>query len=118
MYEIEKMTNHFIPVEITGFINSVSTYEIEIEHITERAINIAIDDVSYYQEQRDLFDYDIIPISCVDEDFICLFFNKEKIQIIYWSSERATIDKELGIISLYDNINDFLLNCNVVELKS
>lgn len=111
VYEIERLTNHLLPIEIVDFLNTTSSYEIIIENIKETANNIAIDDISYYIEQRDLFDYDIIPISCIYDDFICLFYNKDKIQIIYWSSERALISRELGMFIMFDNIGDFFFNC-------
>ena len=61
-----------------------------------------------YKEQEDLFDYNIIPFALLDDDYLCLYYQNNKISIIYWSSERALESKELAIFELYSTYDEFI----------
>ncbi len=116
MYKIEKITRNKLPVEIVDFINTYPVYRISIDGVIENVISIKPDEINYYLEQRDLFGYDIIPISYIDDDYICLLYSYDNVKVIYWSSELVLEDKALGIFVLFERIEDFLNSCMVSEI--
>ena len=107
MYEIERITKHMLPDKIVFFVNNYVEYKIMIDGEIEILTNIKPNEINYYYEQRDLFGYDVIPISYINDDFICLFYLDDKIKVIYWSSERALESIDSGVFLLYDNIETF-----------
>lgn len=111
-YAIEKLLNIIIPEEIKKIIE------------TNKEINLIVDDEMYnfiilspdemleaYKEQKDLFDYNIIPFAFLEDDYLCLNYKNHKISIIYWSTERAIESKELAMFELYSSYYDFFETC-------
>lgn len=55
-----------------------------------------------------MFDYDYLPLAILDDDYLCLHFNNEKVEIVYWSSDRVLEDKSIGILTIYNSIQQLL----------
>ena len=108
-YEIEQLLNIIIPEQIKRIIESQEQFKILIDGHYESFKSISINELlAVYKEQENLFDYDIIPFAFLDDDFLCLYYKKDIISIIYWSSERALESKSMAIFEIYYSYEDFL----------
>lgn len=109
IYAIEKVLNISIPEEIKQIIESNKEMNLIVDGEMNNFIILSPDEMlEAYKEQKDLFDYNIIPFAFLDDDYLCLNYKNHKISIIYWSTERAMESKTLGILELYSSYDDFL----------
>ena len=111
-YAIEKVLNVIIPEEIKKIIETNKEMNIIVDEEMNKFIVLSPDEMlEAYKEQKDLFDYNIIPFAFLDDDYLCLNYKNHNISIIYWSSERAMESKELAIFELYSSYDDFIKTC-------
>ena len=115
-YTIEKVLNVIIPEGIKKIIETNKEMDIIVDGEMNNFIVLSPDEMlEAYKEQKDLFDYNIIPFAFLDDDYLCLNYNNYNISIIYWSSERAMESKELAIFELYSSYDDFLKECIITK---
>ena len=108
-YEIEILLNLTIPEEIKKIIEANKEMNITVDGEMNIFKVLSPDEMlEAYKEQKDLFDYNIIPFALLDDDYLCLNYHNQNISIIYWSSERALESKELAIFELYASYDDFI----------
>lgn len=111
-YTIEKYVNKSIPEEIKTLIETKKNLNILLDNIMENFVVLSSDEIlEAYNEQEDLFDYNIIPLASLDDDFLCLYYRNNNISIIYWSTERAFELKEMAIFELYSSWEEFVKEC-------
>ena len=111
-YTIEKYVNKSIPEEIKTLIETKKNLNILLDNIMENFVVLSSDEIlEAYKEQEDLFDYNIIPLASLDDDFLCLYYQNNNISIIYWSTERAFELKEMAIFELYSSWEEFVKEC-------
>ncbi|WP_026490299.1 SMI1/KNR4 family protein [Butyrivibrio sp. XBB1001] len=111
-YTIEKLLNVNIPEGIKKIIETNRKMDIIVDGEMNNFIVLSPDEMlEAYKEQKDLFDYNIIPFAFLDDDYLCLNYKNHNISIIYWSSERAMESKELAIFELYSSYDDFIKTC-------
>ena len=98
-YVIEKVLNVIIPEKIKKIIETNKEMNILVDGEMNNFIILSPDEMlEAYKEQKELFDYNIIPFAFLDDDYLCLNYKNHSISIIYWSSERAMESKELAIL--------------------
>lgn len=103
-YEIELLLNLSIPEGIKKIIEINKEINIAVDGEMNNFIVLSPGEMlEVYKEQKDLFDYDIIPFAVLNDDYLCLYYQNCKITIIYWSSERAMESKELAMFELYSS---------------
>ena len=108
-YAIEILLNLIIPEGIKKIIETKKEINLVVDGEMNKFIVLSPDEMlEAYKEQNDLFDYDIIPFALLDDDYLCLYYQNNKISIIYWSSERALESKELAIFELYSAYDEFI----------
>lgn len=110
--------NRRIPTEIINIVKKYKSITIKIDNMEEKFDIIESREIlKHYLEQRELFDYDYLPFAVLDDDYLCLDFNKEKVKIVYWSSERVLEDKNLGIWIIYNSVQQFLDNILIANYR-
>ncbi len=115
-YAIEKALDRIIPNEIKSIIENKSTVNILIDGEMENFVVIPIDEMlEVYNEQENLFDYDVIPFAILDDDYLCLYYQKNGISIIYWSSERALESRKMAIFQIYSSYEEFVKDCTTTK---
>ena len=115
-YEIEKVLNTIIPERIKKIIETNKEISIKVDGETNDFIVLSPNEMlEAYNEQKDLFDYNIIPFAFLEDDYLCLNYQNHNISIIYWSSERAMESKELAIFELYSSYDDFIKTCITIK---
>ena len=115
-YAIEKALDRIIPNEIKSIIENKSTVNILIDGEMENFVVIPIDEMlDVYNEQENLFDYDVIPFAILDDDYLCLYYQKNGISIIYWSSERALESRKMAIFQIYSSYEEFVKDCTTTK---
>ena len=108
-YAIEKVMNRIIPEDVKTIIEDNRTIKVMVDGEREEFVVLSPDEMlNAYEEQKDLFDYDIMPIAYLDDDYLCLRYNDHNISIIYWNSERAMEEKSLAIFELYESYRCFM----------
>lgn len=108
-YEIEKLLNICIPEQIKAIIELNNDLIVFMDEQKEIFKVISVDKLlEVYKEQEELFGYKIVPFAFLDDDYLCLFYKKSSISIIYWSTERALESKEMAIFELYSSYEDFI----------
>lgn len=108
-YQIESKLKAVIPKELKIIIETKKVLKIDIDGQMEEFVLLSPEEMmDAYNEQEDLFDIDIIPFAVLDDDFLCLKYNDNKISIIYWSSERALEEKRLAIFEIFMSYEDFI----------
>ncbi len=118
-YEIEKVLNTIIPERIKKIIETNKEINIKVDGETNNFIVLSPNEMlEAYNEQKDLFDYNIIPFALLDDDYLCLNYQNHNISIIYWSSERTMESKELAIFELYSSYEDFIKTCITIKPSS
>ena len=115
-YAIEIALNRIIPKEIKSIIATQRTLDILIDGVTENFVVIPMDEMlEVYKEQENLFDYDVIPFAILDDDYLCLYYQKNGISIIYWSSERALESRKMAIFQIYSSYEEFVKDCTTTK---
>ena len=115
-YAIEIALNRIIPKEIKSIIATQRTVDILIDGVTENFVVIPMDEMlEVYKEQENLFDYDVIPFAILDDDYLCLYYQKNGISIIYWSSERALESRKMAIFQIYSSYEEFVKDCTTTK---
>lgn len=115
-YAIEIALNRIIPKEIKSIIATQRTLDILIDGVTENFVVIPMDEIlEVYKEQENLFDYDVIPFAILDDDYLCLYYQKNGISIIYWSSERALESRKMAIFQIYSSYEEFVKDCTTTK---
>ena len=115
-YAIEIALNRIIPKEIKSIIATQRTLDILIYGVTENFVVIPMDEMlEVYKEQENLFDYDVIPFAILDDDYLCLYYQKNGISIIYWSSERALESRKMAIFQIYSSYEEFVKDCTTTK---
>ncbi|SEF63961.1 hypothetical protein SAMN04487934_1023 [Eubacterium ruminantium] len=110
-YAIEKVLNTIIPEEIKIIIETNKEMNLIVDGEMNNFIVLSPDEMlEAYNEQRDLFDYSIIPFAFFEDDYLCLYYKNHNISIIYWSTERAIESKKLAMFELYSSYDDFIKN--------
>ncbi len=108
-YRIEKALNVIIPEGIKKIIETNKEINILVDGEMNNFIVLSPDEMlEAYKEQKDLFDYNIIPFALLDDDYLCLNYQNNIISIVYWSSERAVESKNLAIFELYSSYDDLI----------
>lgn len=112
-YAIEKVMNRIIPEDVKTIIEDNRTIKVMVDGEREEFVVLSPDEMlNAYEEQKDLFDYDIMPIAYLDDDYLCLRYKDHNISIIYWSSERAMEEKRLAIFELNESYRCFYETAN------
>ena len=116
--KIEKMTNNKIPAEIKNLIRNTKFLTIPIDgYYEEITIPSDVEIIEMFEEQKNLFGYDIVPFAILDDDFICIHFKGERVTVIYWSSELALESTQMAIFELFPSIENFMNEIKNVRKK-
>ena len=107
-YDIEKMINKSLPQALVQFLDKFKVFYTEIDGILEEFHSLEINEMLvHYEEQRDIFCYDIIPFAMTDDDYLCLNYKDNEIAVVYWSSERAMESRKMAVFEIYNTLTDF-----------
>ncbi len=110
MYDFERSIHRRMPHDLMEWMKTHRLYQVWIDNAYQEAIGIAPEEImEHYEEQRDLFGYDIMPFAMIEDDYLCVRFKENGASdIIYWSSERALESPEMAVFPLYHSIAEFL----------
>ena len=79
-YAIEKVVNAIIPEGIKKIIETNKEINIIVDGEMNNFIVLSpVEMLEAYKEQRDLFDYNIIPFAILDDDYLGLNYKNQKI---------------------------------------